>query len=93
MLPEVYVSVFAGHMCTNSKAMKNQAKRTLSGQLYSISEARLKIYCSPKYPRRIGQSDCMTRPVTKDKELNKKLGAQSRQLNRLPAALYRWQAV
>ena len=77
MLPEVYISVFAGYMYdigTHAAKRRNQANRTLSGQSYSISKARQKIYCSSNYRRRIGQKTIITRLQKRNKEMNKKGG-------------------
>ena len=74
MLPEVYVSVFAGRRYKTSKATKKYAKQTISGQNNSVSKARQKIYCSSKFRGPSQQTDIKKSLKKKNKELNKKVG-------------------
>ena len=54
---------------------ENDAKRTLSGQNNSVSEARKKIYCSSKFRGPSQQTDIKKSLKKKKKELKKKDGA------------------
>ena len=76
MLPEVYISVFAGYMYDigthAAKRRKPGESDTFRAIVQHIKSPAKKIYCSSKNRRRIGQMTIITRLQRRNKETNKK---------------------